>query len=86
MVFKANLKGLNEPQWKKLNVSQVFTYFCLMKRMLDVLCPNSTWGERFLLALDGFPRVQNNAVNTEQMGIISDIQGWKLWKIDSENR
>ena len=52
----ATLKGLDDPEWKALSAKQVFVYFCLMKKMLDIICPNSTWGERFLAVLDEFPK------------------------------
>lgn len=80
MIFKANLKGLKEEQWKQLSVAQPFVYFCLMKRMLDVICPNSTWGERFLALLDEFPQVENQAVRLQQMGVVTDLTQWQLWK------
>ena len=80
VIFKANLKGLDGNQWKQLNVAQPFVYFCLMKRMLDVICPNSTWGERFLALLNEFPQVENQAVRLEQMGVITDLTHWQLWK------
>ncbi len=80
IIFKANLKGLQDEQWKQLNVAQPFVYFCLMKRMLDVICPNSTWGTRFLALLEEFPNVENNAINLQQMGIVTDLSQWKLWQ------
>lgn len=79
IIFKANLKGLQDEQWKQLNVAQSFVYFCLMKRMLDVICPHSTWGERFLRVLDEFPCVENGAVSLKQMGIIENLNEWRLW-------
>lgn len=79
VIFKANLKGLEGNQWKQLNVAQPFVYFCLIKRMLDVICPNSTWGERFLALLNEFPQVENQAVRLEQMGVITDLTRWQLW-------
>ena len=39
-----------------------------MKKMLDIICPNSTWGERFLAVLDEFPKVKNGAISLEDMG------------------
>ncbi|WP_293731546.1 Abi family protein [uncultured Actinobacillus sp.] len=80
IIFKANLKGLQDDQWKQLNVAQPFVYFCLMKRLLDVICPNSTWGTRFLNILEEFPKVENNAVNLQQMGVVMDLSHWKLWE------
>lgn len=79
IIFKANLKGLIENQWKILDVTQPFVYFCLMKRMLDVICPNSSWGERFLKVLEEFPQVENNAIDLTQMGITTDLNDWQLW-------
>lgn len=78
VVFNATLKGL-EPEFKKLNTKNVFVYFCLMKRMLDVICPNSTWGKRFLDLLEEFPHVKNGAVNLHQMGVNIRLTTWKLW-------
>ncbi|TXD96523.1 CAAX protease [Psychrobacter frigidicola] len=82
MVFKASLKGLSDDEWQALSVKKVFVYFCLMKRMLDVICPNSKWGERFLALLDEFPKVGNNSVYLEQMGVNVDPDSWQLWQGD----
>ncbi|UNU72562.1 Abi family protein [Moraxella nasovis] len=71
IVFKANLKGF-DGQWRQLPIEKPFVYFCLMKRMLDVICPNSTWGERFLALLEEFPQVENGAISLEQMGVIAN--------------
>lgn len=70
---------MQDKQWKQLNVAQPFVYFCLMKRMLDVICPNSTWGKRFLAVLGEFPKVENGAVSLQQMGIIENLNEWRLW-------
>ncbi|MDD6911649.1 Abi family protein [Actinobacillus minor] len=80
IIFKANLKGLKDAQWRQFDVAKPFVYFCLMKRMLDVICPNSTWGERFLALLNEFPQTENQAVTLQQMGMISDLTHWDLWK------
>lgn len=80
VVFNANLKGL-EPEFKILNTKNVFVYFCLMKRMLDVICPNSTWGKRFLAILDEFPQVNNGAISLQQMGVSIDPNTWELWQM-----
>lgn len=80
IIFKANLKGLKDEQWRKLDVAQPFVYFCLIKRMLDILCPKSTWGERFLGLLKEFPDVENGAVELKQMGVTIEPNEWKLWR------
>ena len=48
--------------------------------MLDIICPNSTWGERFLTVLDEFPKVQNNAISIRDTGLVIDLKEWNLWK------
>lgn len=83
IVFKASLKGLGDKQWQALSVKKVFVYFCLMKRMLDVICPNSKWNERFLALLDEFPQVENGAVSLKQMGVELDPKLWSLWQTNS---
>lgn len=78
--INATLKGLDDPKWKALSSNQVFVYFCLMKKMLDIICPNSTWGERFLAVLDEFPKVKNGAISLEDIGVNIEPKEWKLWK------
>ncbi len=78
--FKASTKNLSGVEWKKLSNKQLFFYFCLMKQMLDIICPNSTWGKRFLDTLDEFPQVKNNTISLEKdMGMIIDPKQWSLW-------
>lgn len=78
IIFKANLKGLDS-QWQQLDVARAFVYFCLMKRMLDVICPSSTWGRRFLTLLDEFPQVHSGIISLDQMGVMNNPKGWDLW-------
>lgn len=82
MVFQPNIKGMKDKNLGRLNKKKVFIYFCLIKRLLDVICPNSDWGDRFLHTLHEFPKVQNNAINLQQMGIPADfpLQQWQLWQ------
>ena len=82
IIFQASLKGLNDEQWQVLSAKKVFVYFCLIKRMLDGICPHSKWGERFLALLDEFPQVSNNSICLEQMGVHVDPNSWQLWQGD----
>ncbi len=50
-----------------------------MKQMLDVICPNSTWGKRLLDLLDAFPQVENHAIAKEHIGIKDNPRKWRLW-------
>ena len=84
IIGRASLKGFVgnvEPQWQLLSVNQVFVYFCLMQRMLKVICPTSTWGQRFLdLLFTEFPKVNNGAVRLEDLGLTTDLTSWQLWQ------
>ena len=80
VIGRASLKGLQDPQWKSLDGSKPFVYFCLMKRMLDIICPNSTWGERFLALVDEFPQVNNGAVELSSFGWKDEVRQWSLWQ------
>lgn len=79
IVFKASLKGLSDPEWQYLSVKKVFVYFCLIKRMLDIICPNSLWGERFIALLEEFPKVDNKAISLQHMGVAIHLTSWDLW-------
>ena len=61
------------------NNSRPFIYFCLMKNMLDIICPESDWGKRFIDLCDSFPSVKNEAITLKDMGIEEGWQEWSLW-------
>lgn len=81
MVFKASVKGMDK-KFQQLDVKKVFIYFCLIKHLLDSICPKSDWDTQFLQLLEQFPKVENNAINLEQMGIQSNLnlKQWQLWQ------
>jgi len=57
-----------------------FMYFCLMQRMLKVICPRSSWGSRFKdLILSEFPLVENKAVSINELGSVAGWEAWDLW-------
>lgn len=80
ITIKVSLKGLADEEWKLLSIKKPFVYFCLMKRMLDVICPRTEWGDRFLAVLDEFPDVENKAVSSRDMGLEGNLRSWKLWQ------
>ena len=56
-----------------------FCLLFLMQRMLKVICPTSTWGQRFLdLLFTEFPKVNNGAVRLEDLGLTTDLTSWQL--------
>jgi len=66
--------------WAALNNARPFYYFCLMKRMMDVICPNSSWGSRVHELLEGFPKVGCNGVSLSDFGVIEGWVEWGLWE------
>lgn len=64
-----------------LNRAKPFFYFCLMQQLLRVICPNSSWGQRFknLLAQE-FPAVTNQIISVSDFGVFADWEEWDLWK------
>lgn len=63
-----------------LNNARPFFYFCLMQQLLKVICPNSSWGQRFkaLLAND-FPAVANQQISLAELGTFPGWERWALW-------
>lgn len=62
----------------QLDNSRPFYYFCMMKLMLDRICPNSTWQDRFQAHLETFPTDLPTQISLEQMGL---VQGWEISNI-----
>ena len=81
------LADKRNPQWRVLvqHSDHVFTTFCLMQRMLNVICPQHDWGKRFQAALTTFPHnnAAQNEVHLDKMGLgglnLDDIRVWQLW-------
>lgn len=69
----------NEETWKNLNNSRPFFYFCLMKRLLGVICSNSSWSSRFNDLLQEFPIIENKSVSLADFGLIDNWEAWELW-------
>lgn len=65
--------------WQQLNTARPFYYFCLLKRLLDVICPNSSWSNRFALLINEFPEVGCGSVSLSDFGLIEDWENWDLW-------
>lgn len=63
-----------------LNNSKPFFYFCIIKQMLDVICPNSLWGQRLKALYAEFPIQNSNFVNKNQSGSVDFWEKWELWK------
>lgn len=65
--------------WQGINNARPFFYFCLMQAMLKVICPNSSWHQRFSNVMAEFPRSPTGAIKLEDFGAIRGWQTWSLW-------
>jgi abortive infection bacteriophage resistance protein len=70
----------NFEQLRTVENERSFLYFCIMKHMLDVICPDSSWGNRFKKLTEAFPNVRNGAVSIEKMGVPDGWKSWELWQ------
>lgn len=68
-----------------LNNAKPFLYLCLIKQLLDVICPNSQWGERLKQLYLDFPLKNHMVVDLIDTGIISGWEDWELWKNKSQH-
>ncbi|OOV87095.1 Abi family protein [Oceanospirillum linum] len=64
--------------WQELNNARPFFYFCLMQRMLQVICPGSSWYQRLADLITEFPSPNTNAISIEDFGV---RQGWQAWSL-----
>ena len=70
---------IHEQNWDKLDNTRVFFYFCIMKQILDVLCPNSQWDRRFTNLLKEFPNHSSKKISLQVFGLIDNYHTWELW-------
>jgi len=66
-------------QLSKLRTERAFIYFCIMQKLLTVICPNSSWGERFIGLMDDFPDIQCKAVSLADFDLAEDWRTWEIW-------
>ena len=63
-----------------LDNARPFFYFCLMQQLLSVICPNSSWGQRFKdLLVNDFPGVSHQQISLTELGAYAGWEGWALW-------
>lgn len=66
--------------WKKVETRKPFFYFCIMQKMLQVICPNSSWNNRFQELMINFPKAPQQTINLNDFGLCFDIKDWHLWQ------
>jgi abortive infection bacteriophage resistance protein len=70
----------DEKYWQNLNNARPFFYFCILQKLMKVICPNSTWSIRFTELLGEFPDVESKSTSLKDFGLIDDWETWDLWK------
>lgn len=71
-----NILGSKNP----FNNKKPFYYFAVMKQMLDMICPNSSWGERFKMHLKSFPENLPNQITLAHFGLLQDWETMDIWQ------
>ena len=78
VALQASTKGM-EKTWRQFPKNRVCIYFCLMARILNHICPNSRWKERFIETLEQFPETGVTEVNLHQFGLPIPLSELKEW-------
>ncbi len=68
-----------DQNWRALNNTRPFMYFCIMQFLLARISPNSSWKDRFKDHLAAFPTPANQAISAADFGAIEGWQSWPVW-------
>lgn len=65
----------------RLDNARPFFYLSLMQQLLNVICPNSTWGQRVTTLLESeFPKFPHGLLSIKEMGVVADWAESAPWK------
>lgn len=70
------------PDWpERLDNARPFFYFCLMRQLLGVICPRSSWGSRLAELLEkGFPCTTGGVLSLNDFGVFDGWRESRVWK------
>lgn len=64
-----------------LDNARPYLYFCLMQLLLQIIAPDSSWGERVKsLLINEFPTTLNGALKLSDFGVVQDWQLSATWQ------
>lgn len=64
----------------RLSNARPLFYFCLMQQLMKVICPNSSWGSRFIKLLDEeFPNPANQRLTLADFGAYEGWETGPMW-------
>lgn len=69
----------DDDYWKSLNTARPFYYFCIIQKLMKVICPKSNWSQRFLDLMLEFPEIGSKTVSLKDFDLIDEWQKWDLW-------
>lgn len=64
--------------WPQMKNTRPFMYFAMMAQLLGVICPNSSWLQRFVELLHGYPISGNRVLALEDFGVCDHWEQWLL--------
>jgi len=79
-VLERSAPFADDAYWQALNNARPFFYFCLIQKLMRIICPNSRWHQRVRALMADFPQTTSGAVSLRDAGVIDDWQSWGLWK------
>lgn len=63
--------------WPELDNAKPFLYFCMMQKMMSVICPNSSWAARLTSLLNNeFPSGRTSALGLTDIGVCDEWENW----------
>ena len=69
-----------DKHWSGISANRAFFYFCGMQHLLQTICPQSKWKERFKQHLTSFPDISINTATLADFGCKNnDLSSWPLW-------
>jgi len=61
-------------------IARPFLVFCIMQHLLNQICPNSHWSERFKQLVNEFPKISAGGICAGNIGLIEGWEHWSMWQ------
>ena len=60
-------------------IARPFLLFCILRYLLQTVCPNTRWGERLRDQLMDFPALHLDRFGQQDMGCVAGWETWTVW-------
>ena len=64
--------------WPEMKNTRPFMYFGFMQQLMRIICPKTSWTQRFIELLQNFPVSSNGVLTLEDFGVCKDWEEWLL--------